>query len=61
MSDAEVPAIKASWVKGGAPPTVSVRQNNDAHGGQDVVRHLFRFIPRFADDGFKRQRRPVSV
>lgn len=31
---------------------VSVRQNNEAHGGQDVFHVHFHVIPRFADDGF---------
>jgi histidine triad (HIT) family protein len=31
---------------------VSVRQNNERHGGQDVFHVHFHVIPRFADDGF---------
>jgi histidine triad (HIT) family protein len=31
---------------------VSVRQNNDAPGGQDVFHVHFHVIPRFTDDGF---------
>jgi histidine triad (HIT) family protein len=31
---------------------VTVRQNNDRHGGQDVFHVHFHVIPRFADDGF---------
>ena len=31
---------------------VSVRQNNEPHGGQDVFHVHFHIIPRFADDGF---------
>ena len=31
---------------------VSVRQNNEAHGGQDVFHIHFHVIPRFAADGF---------
>jgi histidine triad (HIT) family protein len=31
---------------------VSVRQNNEHHGGQDVFHVHFHVIPRFEDDGF---------
>jgi histidine triad (HIT) family protein len=31
---------------------VSIRQNNEARGGQDVFHVHFHVIPRFADDGF---------
>jgi histidine triad (HIT) family protein len=31
---------------------ISVRQNNETHGGQDVFHVHFHVIPRFADDGF---------
>ena len=31
---------------------VSIRQNNDRHGGQDVFHVHFHVIPRFAGDGF---------
>lgn len=31
---------------------VSVRQNNEPHGGQDVFHVHFHVIPRFADDAF---------
>jgi histidine triad (HIT) family protein len=31
---------------------VSIRQNNDQHGGQDVFHVHFHVIPRFAGDGF---------
>jgi len=31
---------------------VSIRQNNEHHGGQDVFHVHFHVIPRFADDGF---------
>jgi histidine triad (HIT) family protein len=31
---------------------VSVRQNNETHGGQDVFHVHFHVIPRFAGDGF---------
>jgi diadenosine tetraphosphate (Ap4A) HIT family hydrolase len=33
---------------------VSIRQNNEQHGGQDVFHVHFYVIPRFADDGFTR-------
>jgi histidine triad (HIT) family protein len=31
---------------------VTIRQNNEAHGGQDVFHVHFHVIPRYADDGF---------
>lgn len=31
---------------------VTIRQNNEKHGGQDVFHVHFHVIPRFADDGF---------
>jgi len=31
---------------------VSIRQNNGAHGGQDVFHVHFHVVPRFTDDGF---------
>jgi histidine triad (HIT) family protein len=31
---------------------VSIRQNNELHGGQDVFHVHFHVVPRFADDGF---------
>jgi diadenosine tetraphosphate (Ap4A) HIT family hydrolase len=31
---------------------VSIRQNNEPHGGQDVLHVHFHVVPRFADDGF---------
>lgn len=31
---------------------VSIRQNNEPHGGQDVFHVHFHVIPRFANDGF---------
>jgi len=31
---------------------ISIRQNNERHGGQDVFHVHFHVIPRFADDGF---------
>jgi len=31
---------------------VSIRQNNERHGGQDVFHVHFHVIPRFVDDGF---------
>ena len=41
-------AVKAAYAADG----VSIRQNNDRHGGQDVFHVHFHVIPRFADDGF---------
>ena len=41
-------ALKETCAAGG----VSVRQNNDTHGGQDVFHVHFHVIPRFAADGF---------
>jgi histidine triad (HIT) family protein len=35
---------------------VTVRQNNERHGGQDVFHVHFHVIPRFADDEFDRGR-----
>ena len=31
---------------------VSIRQNNERHGGQDVFHVHFHVVPRFAGDGF---------
>jgi histidine triad (HIT) family protein len=31
---------------------ITIRQNNERHGGQDVFHIHFHVIPRFADDGF---------
>jgi histidine triad (HIT) family protein len=31
---------------------ISIRQNNEPHGGQDVFHLHFHIIPRFANDGF---------
>lgn len=41
-------ALKREWSADG----ISVRQNNDPHGGQDVFHVHFHVIPRFADDRF---------
>jgi histidine triad (HIT) family protein len=41
-------AVKHSFNADG----VSIRQNNDPHGGQDVFHLHFHVIPRFACDGF---------
>jgi histidine triad (HIT) family protein len=41
-------AVKTVWSSDG----VSIRQNNDQHGGQDVFHVHFHVIPRFAGDGF---------
>src|SRR6187397_2914818 len=41
-------ALKRAFAADG----VSVRQNNESHGGQDVFHVHFHVIPRFADDGF---------
>lgn len=43
-------AVKAACGADG----VSIRQNNEQHGGQDVFHVHFHVIPRFADDGFDR-------
>jgi histidine triad (HIT) family protein len=40
--------VKAAFSADG----VSIRQNNDRHGGQDVFHVHFHVIPRFAGDGF---------
>jgi len=42
-------ALKRVWHADG----VSVRQNNDAAGGQDVFHVHFHVVPRFANDGFE--------
>lgn len=41
-------AVKIAFSSDG----VSIRQNNGAHGGQDVFHVHFHVVPRFADDGF---------
>ena len=41
-------ALKNTYAADG----VSVRQNNETHGGQDVFHVHFHVIPRFAADGF---------
>jgi histidine triad (HIT) family protein len=41
-------AVKSAFKAGG----VSIRQNNERHGGQDVFHVHFHVIPRFAGDGF---------
>lgn len=41
-------AVKAVFAADG----VSVRQNNEPHGGQDVFHLHFHVIPRFAEDAF---------
>jgi len=42
-------ALKRVWQADG----VSVRQNNDPAGGQDVFHLHFHVVPRFANDGFE--------
>jgi diadenosine tetraphosphate (Ap4A) HIT family hydrolase len=41
-------AAKDAFGAGG----ISIRQNNDPHGGQDVFHLHFHVVPRFAGDGF---------
>jgi diadenosine tetraphosphate (Ap4A) HIT family hydrolase len=41
-------AVKRAWCADG----VSIRQNNEQHGDQDVFHIHFHVIPRFADDAF---------
>jgi histidine triad (HIT) family protein len=41
-------AVKSAFSADG----ISIRQNNEPHGGQDVFHVHFHVIPRFADDGF---------
>jgi histidine triad (HIT) family protein len=41
-------AVKQAFAADG----VSVRQNNEAHGGQDVFHLHFHVVPRFAGDRF---------
>lgn len=50
-------AVKAAFAADG----VSVRQNNEPHGGQDVFHVHFHVIPRFAGDGFPDPRHPFGV
>jgi histidine triad (HIT) family protein len=47
-------AVKAAFGADG----VTVRQNNEPHGGQDVFHLHFHVIPRFAGDGFTSGPRP---
>lgn len=41
-------ALKNAWSADG----ISVRQNNEVHGGQDVFHVHFHVVPRFANDRF---------
>ncbi len=41
-------AVKKIWVADG----ITIRQNNEPSGGQDVFHVHFHVIPRFANDGF---------
>jgi histidine triad (HIT) family protein len=41
-------AVRAAFSADG----VSIRQNNERHGGQDVFHVHFHVVPRFAGDGF---------
>ena len=43
-------AVKKIWSADG----ITIRQNNEPHGGQDVFHVHFHVIPRFANDGFNR-------
>ena len=47
-----VARIAKALKKACAADGVSVRQNNETHGGQDVFHVHFHVIPRFAADGF---------
>jgi histidine triad (HIT) family protein len=47
-----VARVARALKESGAAEGVSVRQNNETHGGQDVFHVHFHVIPRFADDGF---------
>jgi histidine triad (HIT) family protein len=47
-----VARVARALKKAFAAEGVSVRQNNETHGGQDVFHVHFHVIPRFAADGF---------
>jgi histidine triad (HIT) family protein len=50
-------ALKEAFAADG----ISVRQNNEPHGGQDVFHVHFHVIPRFADDGFTTGETPFPL
>jgi histidine triad (HIT) family protein len=50
-------AVKEVCAAGG----ISIRQNNEQHGGQDVFHVHFHVIPRFADDGFTTGGQPFPL
>jgi diadenosine tetraphosphate (Ap4A) HIT family hydrolase len=44
--------VAAAVKKASNAEGVSIRQNNEPHGGQDVFHVHFHVVPRFVDDGF---------